>query len=106
MKKSNKTPKNEMTDSGHETRILLEEIRQQVKTVAEGHGGILRKLEENTRKLEENTRKLGENTQILNDHGQHLDRIEIVLTDTNDRVKTIEKDYGARITKLEEKLTV
>ena len=99
MKKSNKTPKNEMTDSGHETRILLEEIRQQVKTVAEGHGGILRKLEENTRKL-------GENTQILNDHGQHLDRIEIVLTDTNDRVKTIEKDHGTRITKLEEKVLI
>jgi len=85
MKKNDKTPKNE-------TRVLLEDIRHQVKTVAEGHGAIIRKLDENT--------------QILNDHGQRLDRIEMVLTDTNDRVKTIEKDHGTRITKLEEKVFV
>jgi len=44
--------------------VLLEDIRHQVKTVAEGRGAIIRKLDENT--------------QILNDHGQRLDRIEIL----------------------------
>jgi len=92
MKKNDKTPKSKTTDPERETRVLLEEIRHQVKTVAEGHGTIIQKLDENM--------------QILNGHNQRLDRIEMVLTDTNGRVKTIEKDHGSRITKLEEKVFV
>ena len=85
MRKNDKITKSKTTDSERETKVLLEDIRHQVKTVAEGHGAIIRKLD---------------------DHGMRLDRIEIVLTDTNDRVKKIEKDHEARITKLEEKVSV
>ena len=92
MKKNDKTPKNKTTDSERETRVLLEDIRQQVKTVAEGHGTIIRKLDEHDKKFEH--------------IDQRLDKIEMVLTDTSDRVKTIEKDQGSRIAKLEEKVFV
>jgi len=90
MAKNGKAPKGKTTDSERETRVLLEDIRQQVKTVAEGHGTIIHKLDEHDKKFEH--------------IDQRLDRIEMVLTDTNDRVKTIEKDHGTRITKLEEKV--
>lgn len=90
MAKNSKTPKSKTTDLQRETRVLLEEIHQQVRTVAEGHGIIIRKLEEHDKRVEQ--------------MNQRFDRIEIVLTDTNGRVKKIEQDHGARLTKLEEKV--
>ena len=95
MKKNDKTPKTKTTDSERETRVLLEDIRQQVKIVAEGHGTIIKKLEDHDKKFE----------QI----DQRFDRIETVLTDTNVRVKSIEKSTiitKARIAKVEEKVFV
>lgn len=92
MKKNDKITKNKTTDSERETKVLLEDIRHQVKTVAEGYGIIIKKLEEHDERFE----------QI----DQRFDRIETVLTDTNDRVKKIEKDHGTRITRLEEKVSV
>lgn len=98
-------------DSKNQTRVLLEDIRQQVTIVAEGHSTIIRKLDEHTRILDEHTRILGEHTRILGEHGDrlnnhdtHLDRIENVLTDIHVRVINIEKDHGARLTRLEEKV--
>lgn len=95
MKKNDKTSKTKTTDSERETRVLLEDIRQQVKIVAEGHGTIIKKLEDHDKKFE----------QI----DQRFDRIETVLTDTNVRVKSIEKkinNHEARIAKVEEKVFV
>ncbi|MFA5144171.1 MAG: hypothetical protein WC522_08445 [Candidatus Omnitrophota bacterium] len=53
MKKNEKTPKTKTTDSERETRVLLEDIRKQVRTVAEGHSGLAKKLESNEEKLNE-----------------------------------------------------
>ena len=95
MKKNDKTPKTKTTDSERETRVLLEDIHQQVKIVAEGHGTIIKKLEDHDKKFE----------QI----DQRFDRIETVLTDTNVIVKSIEKkldNHETRITKVEEKVFV
>ena len=95
MKKNNKTPKIKMTDSERETRVLLEDICQQVKIVAEGHGTIIKKLEDHDKEFEQ--------------MDQCFDRIETVLTDTNVRVKSIEKkldNHEARIAKVEEKVFV
>ena len=95
MKKNDKTPKTKTIDSERETRVLLEDIRQQVKIVAEGHGTIIKKLEDHDKKFE----------QI----DQRFDRMETVLTDTNVRVKSIEKkldNHETRIAKVEEKVFV
>lgn len=95
MKKNDKTPKTKTTDSERETRVLLEDIRQQVKIVAEGHGIIIKKLEDHDKKFEH--------------IDQRFDVIETVLTDTNARVKSIEKkldNHETRITKVEEKVFV
>ncbi len=114
MKKSAKIRKIGPADSEHETRVLLEDIRKQVQIVAEGHGIIIKKLDEHGRKLDEHGRKLDEHGRILDEHsrkfGEHdgrFDRIENVLMDTNDRVKSIEKkldNHEAHITKLEDKV--
>ena len=95
MRKINKTPKSQTTDSERETKVLLEDIHQQVKIVAEGHGSIIKKLEDHDKKFEH--------------IDQRFDVIETVLTDTNARVKSIEKkldNHETRITKIEEKIFV
>ena len=95
MAKNDKTPKSKSIDSERETGVLLEDIRQQVKIVAEGHGVIIKKLEEHDKKFE----------QI----DQRFDRIENVVIDTNSRVKFVENkldNHEARIAKLEEKVLV
>ena len=53
MKKNDKTPKTKTTDSGRETRVLLEDIRKQVQTIAEGHSLLAKKLEEHDERLNE-----------------------------------------------------
>ncbi len=52
MKKNGKISKVEAADSGRETRVLLEDIRQQVKIVAEGHGTIIKNLEDHGKRLD------------------------------------------------------
>ncbi len=102
MKKNDKTLKSAPKDSERETRVLLEDIRKQVHIVAEGHGIIIKKLDEHGRKLDEHGKKLEE-------HDSRFDRIENVLMDTNSRVKSIEKKFDnheTRITKLEEKVFI
>jgi len=53
MKKNNKAPKTKSADSERETRVLLEEIRHDLKTVAEGHSISAKKLENHDEKLGE-----------------------------------------------------
>ena len=51
MKKNDKPPKTKTTDSERETRVLLEEVRHNLKTVAEGHSILAKKLENHDEKL-------------------------------------------------------
>lgn len=109
MKKNNKLAKSKTTDLGRETRVLLEEIHQQVKTVAEGHGALSSKLNSVDERLSkiESTFFKNEWTieSIKNKVGTidtKIDRIESAVLDISNSVKTHEK----RIAKLEEKVLV
>ena len=53
MKKNNTTPKVDKTGIEQKTRVLLEEIRHDLKTVAEGHSVLAKKLENHDEKLNE-----------------------------------------------------
>ena len=53
MKKSDKDSKAKTTDSERETRVLLEDIRLYLKTIAEGHSILSKKLENHGEKLSE-----------------------------------------------------
>ena len=102
MKKSDKSPKTQKTDLELETRVLLEAISQQVQVVAEGHGTIIRKLDEHDKKFDVIEKQIGG---LKSD----VEVIKVAVMDTNQRVKTIEKkidNHETRITKLEEKIFV
>ncbi len=57
-------------DSGRETKVLLEAIRDEVKIVAQEHGSIMEKLEK---------------------HDQRFDRIETALMENSVQIKKLEK---------------
>ena len=102
MKKSDKSPKTQKTDLELETRVLLEAISQQVQVVAEGHGTIIRKLDEHDKKFDVIEKQIGG---LKSD----VEIIKVAVMDTNQRVKTIEKkldNHETRITKLEVKVFV
>ena len=82
--------KNNKSEIEQKTRVLLEDIQSDIKRVAEGHSTIVRKLGEHDTRFIEIDRR--------------FDRIEMVVSDTNRRVKSIEEKFGShekRITKLE-----
>ena len=102
MKKNDKVPKTQKTDLELETRVLLEAISQQVQVVAEGHGTIIRKLDEHDKKFDVIEKQIGG---LKSD----VEIIKVAVMDTNQRVKTIEKkldNHEIRITKLEVKVFV
>ncbi len=98
------------SNSQHETRVLLEEIRSEVKTVSEQHGSIMEKLQEHDQRFEKIQARLEkiELKQISHDgkfekielkqisHDGKFDRIEKVIT-------TVMSDHETRIKKLEDK---
>lgn len=116
MKKDNRKPKSKEVDFERETRVLLEEIRHNVKTIAEGHDTIVSKLDEIDNMLQKNE----------SDHFKFQMHIESVKSQTGtidikvDRVEkelgTVKnavtdigiamKDYRARLTKVEEKVSI
>jgi chromosome segregation ATPase len=59
MKKNSEEHKTDKSDFEQKTRVLLEEIHQQVKTVAEGHGDIILKLNEHDKKFNKIESELG-----------------------------------------------
>ena len=116
MKKNSKTPKAKTTDLERETRVLLEEIRHEVKTVAEGHGVIvsklddidnmLRKNESDHFKIEMDVESIKSKTGTID---IKLDRIERELETVKNAVmdtSNVTKDHEKRIKKVEEKVFV
>lgn len=109
MKKNNKTPKADKTDLEQKTRVLLEEVRHGLNTIAEGHGALSSKLNNIDERLSKIESTFFKNEwaieSIKNKVGTidtKLDRIENVVLDINNTIK----DHGKRITKLEEKALV
>ena len=98
MKKNNKTPQAQTADSERQTRVLLENIYSDVKTIAEGQTS-------NTQRLDRIESAVSELGGLKSD----VEMIKVAVMDTNQRVKVIEKkidNHEIRITKLEEKMVV
>jgi len=98
MKKNNKTPQAQTADSERQTRVLLEKIYSDVKTIAEGQTS-------NTQRLDRIESAVSELGGLKSD----VEMIKVAVMDTNQRVKVIEKkidNHEIRITKLEEKMVV
>ena len=123
MKKNEKTPKSKTTDSERETRVLLEEIRKQVQTVAEGHSALAKKLEGHDEKLNEISSvvqkidthyfKLQMDTESIKSQTGTIDiktdRIERELGTVKNAVMNINRetnDLQTRVKKIEEKVFI
>jgi uncharacterized coiled-coil DUF342 family protein len=93
MAKGKKDSSDKKYDFERETRVLLEKIHSEVKTVAEGHSTIVNKLNEHDKRF--------------NTVESELDTVKMAVMDTNQTVKSIEKkldNHEERISKLEEKV--
>lgn len=78
-----------------ETRVLLEEVRSELKVVAEGHGSIVKRLDKVEEKLYEHDRRFDKIDYRFDKLDQRFDRFEkefgSVLTDHEHRLKTVER---------------
>ncbi len=88
-------------DSGRETRVLLEQIRSEVRTVSEQHGSVMEKLQEHDQRFEKIEHKLEQHDvhflhidQRFQNMDARFDRLEKVVTgvisDHETRIKRLE----------------
>ena len=98
MKKDDKTPKTKTTDSERETRVLLEKIHSDVKTIAEGQTSSNQRLD-----------RIESTISGLIGLKSDVEIIKVAVMDTNQRIKVIEErldNHETRITKVEAKVFV
>lgn len=96
MAKSKKDSSDKKYDSERETRVLLEKIHSDVKTIAEGQSS-------NSERLA----RIENTVNRLTGLESEVQYIKVAVMDTNKSVKSIEKkldDHETRISKLEEKV--
>ncbi len=94
-------------DYERETRVLLESMHSDIKRIAEGHSGIMRKLEEHDRRFDSHDRRFDSHDRRFDSMESESNFVKLAVMDTNQRVKSIgEKldNHETRITKLEEKV--
>ena len=106
MPKEKQSKSTQEFDAGRETRVLLEQIRSEVKTVSEQHGSIMGKLQEHDQrfgriesKLEQHDVQFLHLGQRFTNMDARFDRIEKVITG-------VVSDHETRIKKLEVKLAL
>lgn len=121
MRKNDK--KSEMNNSGliaeiekrfeRHTNILMEQVHHEVKTVAEGHGILAKKIDKVDTGQEMIAKRLDKVESDIGNVKSELHTIKIAVIDTSHRVDKIDKklsenlnNYEKRIAKLEEKVLV
>ncbi len=92
---SHKPPITPKTDPQRETRVLMEEVRSELKIVAEGHGSIVKRLDRVEEKLEQHDQRFdkieGKLGRIEGQLGQLQEQVGSVLKDHEGRLKTVEQ---------------
>ncbi len=106
MPKEKQSKSTQEFDTGRETRVLLEQIRSEVKTVSEQHGSIMGKLQEHDQRFEKIDGRLDKiELKLIAHDGKfanmdaRFDRLEKVVTG-------VMSDHETRIKKLEEKVVL
>lgn len=107
MKKNDRISKSKAVDPERETRVLLEDIRMQVQTVAEGHDVLSRKLDDIDGRFGKIESTFFKNEWTLESIksktgtiDQKIDRIESAVLD----ISNVMKDQTRRVTRLEENI--
>src|SRR3989338_3821397 len=119
MPKEKKSKPTHEFDSQRETRVLLEQIHSEVKTVSEQHGSLMDKLQEHDQrfdkiesKLEQHDLRFLQMDQKFLNVESRLDHVEGMFDHVEGRLDRIEKvvtgvmsNHETRIKKVEEKLS-
>jgi chromosome segregation ATPase len=105
MKKNSEEHKTEKSDFEQKTRVLLEEIHQQVKTVAEGHGDIILKLNEHDKKFNKIESELGTVKMAVMTIIGDVKTLRSDVDTLKGDVKTIKGDVKTLNNKLDENIT-
>ena len=79
-------------DSKRETRVLLEDVRSQLRVVAEGHGLLVIRLDRVEAKLSE--------------HDHRFDRIEVRLDHMEGQLSQLQNQVGSVLTDHESRIKV
>lgn len=123
MKKNNKAANAKKENLEQKTRVLLEEIRRELKTVAEGHGILAKKLDDHDEKLSEisdvvrkmdthyfklqmDTEAVKSQTGIIDIKADRIERELGTVKNAVMDMSNVTKDHEKRVTKLEEKVFV
>ena len=102
-KKDQRVKSTPTTDSERETRVLLEDVRSELKIVAEGHTSVVKRLDKVEDGLQEVKGGLQEVKGRLAQHDQRFDRIEGQLSQLQQQVGTVLTDHESRLKILEVK---
>ncbi len=105
-KKSHKLPITPKTDPQRETRVLMEEVRADFKTVSEQYGSITKKLQEHDQKFDKLDGRLDRVEEKLIQHDHRFNQIENQLGHLQDQVTSILTDHEHRLKTVEQKLEI
>ena len=94
------------TDSERETRVLLEEVRSDVKTIAEQHGSIMTKLKEHDGRFVRIDQKLEQHDLQFLKMDHRFDKLEKRFTGLEQRFDRLDNQFVAVITDHESRLKV
>ena len=86
------------TDSERETRVLLEEVRSDVKTIAEQHGSIMAKLKEHDGRFVRIDQKLEQHDLQFLKMDHRFDKLEKRFTGLEQRFDRLDNQFAVVIT--------
>jgi len=89
------------------TNILVEQVRHEIKTVAEGHGSIIKKLEEHDKRFNDIDERFDKIDSKLVEHDKRFAKVESELQSISMAVMGTGHEvteHGKRIKKVEEKV--
>ena len=95
-------------DSQRETRVLLEEMNQGIKTIGEQHGSIVKRLDNIESKFSQHDQESQIIKSVVQTNSSELKSVKLAIKDIDDRTQRIEKkldvvttDHEQRLQKLE-----
>jgi peptidoglycan hydrolase CwlO-like protein len=102
MKRDNKKIKSTPEyDSQRETRVLLEDIHSEVKTVVEQHGSIVKKLDEHDKRFDRMESELTTVKMAVMDNSRDIKELKTGQQEIGQKLDTVIADHEHRLQKLE-----
>lgn len=83
------------------TNVLLEDMRSEIKKIAEGHSGLPRKLEEHDKEFEKIDQRFDILEGAVSENGRDIKELKVNVKQINEKLDKIIINHEDRIKKLE-----